>query len=155
MFFTFDLIILILVLFVSQQTKVIDTIYRAAEGPKGLLPALKRICREAAAAARQGSTLIVLSDRNAGKLAVYIPALLVLGAVHHHLIKEKLRMKVGLIVESGEARSVHMLYSVKSRKFVGNRLAVCIHVVLVLCVVHHHLFKEKFRMEDDVPVPLV
>ena len=86
------------------QTKVIDTIYRAAEGAKGLQPALTRICKEASAAAKEGNTLIVLSDRNAGKLAVPIPALLVLGAVHHHLIREKLRMKVGLVVESGEAR---------------------------------------------------
>ena len=82
---------------------MIDTIYHPAEGLKCLLPAHKIICCNAdAAAAKQGSTLIVLSDRNAGKLAVCVPALL--GAVHHHLIKEKLRMKVGLIVESGEAR---------------------------------------------------
>ena len=94
---------------------MIDTIYHPAEGRKGLLPARKIICRNAdAAAAKQGSTLIVLSDRNVGKLAVYIPTFLVLGAVHHHFIREKPRMKVGLIVESGEARQVHKLYSVKS-----------------------------------------
>ena len=67
-------------------------------------PALTRICSEAAAAVREGNTLLILSDRNAGKLAVPIPSLLVLGAVHHYLIKEKLRMKVGLVMETGEAR---------------------------------------------------
>ena len=62
-----------------------NTIYHPAEGQKGLLPALKIICRNADAAAAK--PLIVLSDRNVGKLAVYVPALLILGAVHQHLIK--------------------------------------------------------------------
>ena len=50
------------------QTKVIDAIYPHSDGIKGLLPALKRICSQAAAGAREGYTLIVLSDKNAGRL---------------------------------------------------------------------------------------
>ena len=41
------------------------------------------------------------------KIRVPISSLLALGAVHHHLIEERQRMKVGLILESGEAREVH------------------------------------------------
>ena len=53
----------------------------------GLVPALNRICSEAAEAAEEGYQLIVLSDRNAGNDLVPISSLLALGAVHHHLIK--------------------------------------------------------------------
>ncbi|CAH1799875.1 unnamed protein product [Owenia fusiformis] len=89
------------------KTFVIDTVYRIEDDQNGLLPALDRICHEAANAAQQGYTLITLSDRKAGPDFVPISSLLALGAVHHYLIREKLRMKVGLIVETGEAREVH------------------------------------------------
>ena len=79
-------------------------LYRTADGADGLVPAIDRICAEAAAAASSGYKLIVLSDKKAGFSHVPISSLLALGAVHHHLIKKKLRMRVALIVESGEAR---------------------------------------------------
>ncbi len=69
--------------------------------------ALARVQREAAAAVRAGSQLLVLSDREAGSAALPIPALLATAAVHHGLIRGGLRTGCGLIVESAEPREVH------------------------------------------------
>src|SRR4029078_4614972 len=54
-----------------------------------------------------GARIIVLSDRNSDEVYAPIPSLLLTSAVHHHLIREKQRTKVGLIVECGDAREVH------------------------------------------------
>ena len=54
-----------------------------------------------------GARIIVLSDRNARRGLAPIPSLLLTSAVHHHLIREKTRTKVGLVVEAGDAREVH------------------------------------------------
>lgn len=91
------------------QTKVVDIVYKVTEDLNALEKALDRVCELAAQAARNGFTLLVLSDKKAGHGNVPISSLLAVGAVHHHLIREKLRMKVGLIIETGEAREVHDL----------------------------------------------
>jgi len=69
--------------------------------------ALSHLQQEASAAVRAGRTILVLSDRSAGVDRLPIPALLATGAVHHHLIQEGLRMRCGLVIESGEPREVH------------------------------------------------
>lgn len=89
------------------RTKEIDIVFSASEGGAGLLNAIRRICDEACTAAKYGYTLIVLSDRKAGKDFIPVSAAMALGAVHHHLITMRQRMKCGLIVETGEAREVH------------------------------------------------
>ncbi|TMS36388.1 hypothetical protein L596_003563 [Steinernema carpocapsae] len=89
------------------RTMVIDTVYPARHAGRGLLPALDRICSEACAAALDGYQIIVLSDRSVSKDLVPVSSLLALGAVHQCLIKQRLRMKVALIVESGEVKFVH------------------------------------------------
>ena len=71
-----------------------------------LASALARLRREAADAVRQGANILILSDREAGPDALPIPSLLATSAVHHHLIREGLRMACGLVVETGEAREV-------------------------------------------------
>lgn len=63
----------------------------------GLITALNKICREAAEAAKNGSQLIVLSDKRAGKELVPISSLLALGAVHHHLIKQVAMSHYGIL----------------------------------------------------------
>ncbi len=78
--------------------------YPVSDGPEGLVPALEDLCMKAAQAADNAYTLLILSDRNAGKDRVPISSLIAIGAVHHHLIRQKLRMRVGLILETGEAR---------------------------------------------------
>jgi glutamate synthase (NADPH/NADH) large chain len=89
------------------RTKTIDITWPRSEGPAGLLPTLERICREAEAAIDAGCHLIVLSDRAMGTDRVPVSALLACGAVHHHLIRQAKRTRIGVIVETGEAREVH------------------------------------------------
>lgn len=89
------------------QTKVIDVTFPAKEGPEGYQNGLRRVCTEAQNAAKSGYQLLVLSDRAASPDRAPISALLALGAVHHNLIETRQRMKVGLIVETAEAREVH------------------------------------------------
>ena len=76
-------------------------------GRDGLLAAFDRICSEATAAIADGIELIVLSDRAMDAGHVPISALAATGAVHHHLVRTFSRTRVGLVVETGEAREVH------------------------------------------------
>ncbi|MEX0701023.1 MAG: glutamate synthase large subunit, partial [Planctomycetales bacterium] len=69
--------------------------------------ALDRIRGEATAAIDRGDSLIVLSDRAVGPERVALSALLACAAVHHHLVRHEQRTRVGIVVESGEAREVH------------------------------------------------
>ena len=55
----------------------------------------------------EGARIIVLSDRDSGRDLAPIPSLLLTSAVHHHLIREKTRTQVGLLVEAGDVREVH------------------------------------------------
>ncbi|XP_017862356.1 PREDICTED: glutamate synthase 1 [NADH], chloroplastic isoform X4 [Drosophila arizonae] len=90
------------------KTKVLDITFQYSEGTRGYMECIERICREGASAAQAGYQLIVISDREAGSNErVAVSALLALGALHHHLIETLQRMKVGIIVETAEAREVH------------------------------------------------
>ncbi|XP_052242063.1 uncharacterized protein LOC127852221 isoform X2 [Dreissena polymorpha] len=89
------------------KCRIIDMVYPVKSGPAGLVEVLRSLCEQSERAAREGYQIIVLSDRSAGKENVPVSSLLAVGAVHHDLIKKKLRLKVGLIVESGEPREVH------------------------------------------------
>jgi glutamate synthase (NADPH/NADH) large chain len=80
----------------------------AAERPgEALREALSSICEQVSQAIADGAKVIVLSDRHSSPELAPIPALLLVSAVHHHLIREKTRTRVGLVVETGEAREVH------------------------------------------------
>ena len=85
----------------------IDGLYPVADGEDGLRRALDEVCAKVSAAIEGGAKIIVLSDRYANVELAPIPSLLLTGAVHHHLIREKTRTKVGLVVEAGDAREVH------------------------------------------------
>ena len=89
------------------KTKTIDITYPRSEGVAGLEPALDRICREASQAIDAGDSLIVLSDRACGKDRVPVSTLLACGAVHHHLVRNEQRTRIGIVLETGEAREVH------------------------------------------------
>ena len=91
----------------SWKTKTIDTTYARSEGAAGLRPAIERVCQEATQAIEDGYSLIVLSDRETSAERVPISALLATGAVHHALVRQELRTRIGILVESGEAREVH------------------------------------------------
>ena len=85
----------------------IDVTWRVEEGPKGMAPALERICQGAEDAIERGVNILILSDRNVGAERVAMPALLAVGAVHHHLVRRGTRLQAGLVLESGEPREVH------------------------------------------------
>jgi glutamate synthase (NADPH/NADH) large chain len=85
----------------------IDGLYRVAEGGAGLRRALEEVRAKVSAAIADGAKLIVLSDRYSNEEMAPIPSLLLTSAVHHHLIREKTRTQVGLVVECGDAREVH------------------------------------------------
>jgi glutamate synthase (NADPH/NADH) large chain len=89
------------------KTKVIDITWARSEGKAGLAKALDRICAEAELATDQGYSLVVLSDREIGQDRVPLSALLATGAVHHHLVRRMKRTRIGIVVETGEAREVH------------------------------------------------
>ena len=76
-------------------------------GSEGIEAQISSICAEAAEAVQEGFNIIILSDKKISKEFVAVPALLALSAVHQHLIREGLRTKVGLVVETGSAREVH------------------------------------------------
>ncbi len=85
----------------------IDGLYRVAEGGQGLRRALDEVRAKVTAAIADGAKIIVLSDRYSSDELAPIPSLLLTAAVHHHLIREKTRTQVGLVVECGDAREVH------------------------------------------------
>ncbi len=107
--------------------QVVDARYPVAAGGDGLRGRLREICAEVSAAITAGARIIVLSDRGGSSAAgrqpavtpageldgrpgpglAPIPSLLLTGAVHHHLIRQRTRTKVGLIVESADAREAH------------------------------------------------
>ena len=82
-------------------------IYKVAEGAAGLENRINEIFDEVDLAIKNGKHLLVLSDRDSDADEAPIPSLLLLSAVHHHLIRTKKRMEIGLIVEAGDVREVH------------------------------------------------
>jgi glutamate synthase (NADPH/NADH) large chain len=89
------------------RTATIDCTWPAGEGAAGLERAVERICHAATDAVLADSNILILSDRAVGTDRIPVPALLATAAVHHHLIRQGLRMQTGLVVETGEAREVH------------------------------------------------
>jgi glutamate synthase domain-containing protein 2/glutamate synthase domain-containing protein 1/glutamate synthase domain-containing protein 3 len=85
----------------------LDMTWARSAGSAGLLAALDRLCSQADAALAAGAALLVLSDRGVSAERVPIPSLLAVGAVHQHLVRQGQRLRIGLIVESGEPREVH------------------------------------------------
>ncbi|MEQ1608455.1 MAG: glutamate synthase large subunit [Hyphomonadaceae bacterium] len=89
------------------RTATIDITWNAIEGAAGLKNAIERIRMEATEHVLQDINILILSDRAVGAERIPVPALLALSSVHHKLVRQGLRMQVGLVVETGEAREVH------------------------------------------------
>jgi glutamate synthase (NADPH) large chain len=89
------------------KTKTVTLCYTTDLGASGMATALEKMCLAAKRAVEDGNNILVLSDRNMDAAYIAIPALLATSAVHHYLTREGLRTKVGLVVETGEAREVH------------------------------------------------
>jgi len=91
----------------SRTTSTIRGLYRFEDGTDSLSKRLAEICVEVDEAIEAGALFIVLSDRDSNKDLAPIPSLLMISAVHHHLIRTENRMKVGIVVEAGDVREVH------------------------------------------------
>ncbi|XOV84094.1 MAG: glutamate synthase large subunit [bacterium] len=89
------------------RSRTIDITYPADSGEKGLIDALDRINAEAMQAIDAGDSLIILSDREINASRVPIASLLAVGSVHQHLVSAHARTRIGIVLESGEAREVH------------------------------------------------
>ena len=90
-----------------QPTHTIKGLYRVDEGPKAMEQRIAAMCDEADRAIENGALFLVLSDRDSTRELAPVPSLLMVAAVHNHLIRAETRMKVGLIVEAGDVREVH------------------------------------------------
>ncbi len=91
------------------ESRTLSCLFKVSEGGGGLRAALDELCSQAEAAVRAGVNILILSDRGVGPELAPIPMLLATGAVHHHLIRETLRTRCGIVCETGEAREVaHM-----------------------------------------------
>lgn len=93
--------------FPGFRSVVIRGLYPVKEGGDGIRRALEGIKYQVSQAIEGGARIVVLSDRESTEDYAPIPSLLLTSAVHHHLVREKSRTKVGLIVEAGDAREVH------------------------------------------------
>ncbi|WP_110205950.1 glutamate synthase large subunit [Nocardioides daejeonensis] len=89
------------------RTHVARGLYPVAGGGAALAERLTEICAEVSTAISDGAQVIVLSDRHSTADLAPIPSLLLTAAVHHHLVREKTRTQVGLVVEAGDVREVH------------------------------------------------
>lgn len=89
------------------KAKTIDITYDKSEGTAGLGKCLDKICAQASEAIKEGYSLVVLSDRNISANRVPVSTLLATGAVHHHLVDNQERTRLGIVLETGEAREVH------------------------------------------------
>ncbi|MBW4630705.1 MAG: glutamate synthase large subunit [Iphinoe sp. HA4291-MV1] len=91
-------------------TAELSTLFEIAAGPEGLKAAVQSLQAQAAESVRTGAKILILSDRVGNSIDTeytYIPPLLAVGAVHHHLIHEGLRMKTSLVIETAQCWSTH------------------------------------------------
>ncbi|HBL10837.1 MAG TPA: glutamate synthase large subunit, partial [Cyanobacteria bacterium UBA11162] len=92
------------------KTSQLSTLFEISAGPQGLEAAIHRLRDQAVEAVKAGSKILILSDKMGGSVSEshsYIPPLLAVGAVHHHLIRQGLRMKASIVVETAQCWSTH------------------------------------------------
>jgi glutamate synthase (NADPH) large chain len=88
-------------------THVARGLYEVEGGGAAMAERIAEICQEVSEAIAGGARVLVLSDRHSTAELAPIPSLLLTGAVHHHLVREKTRTQVGMLVEAGDVREVH------------------------------------------------
>src|SRR4051794_6409471 len=91
----------------GYATHVARGLYPVEGGGEALAQRIDEVCAEVSQAIADGARIIVLSDRHSTAELAPIPSLLLTGAVHHHLVRQKTRTQVGLVIEAGDVREVH------------------------------------------------
>ena len=89
------------------DSHVVRGLFPALGGGEALRDRIEEIRAEVSEAIKNGARIVVLSDRDGDSEEAPIPSLLLTAAIHHHLIREKTRTRVSLVIESGEVREVH------------------------------------------------
>ena len=89
------------------KTVTIAILFDPTSGVEGMRSTIEAICQEVDEAILAGASIIILSDRGIDKNHAPIPSLLAVAGLHHHLIRQGTRTRVGLVLESGEPREVH------------------------------------------------
>ncbi|MEL6354193.1 MAG: glutamate synthase large subunit [Cyanobacteria bacterium J06627_28] len=89
------------------KTAVLPILFDPDQGEAGLSGAMEALCLSADDAIAAGQEILILSDRDIAQNRAPIPALLAVAGLHHHLIRNGQRTKVGIVLESGEPREVH------------------------------------------------
>lgn len=91
----------------SWSVANIDITFEKSEGIEGYINAVERITKDASIAIEEGKKILIISDRRMGEHLVALSSLLAVSSIHHHLIRNKQRTEVALILETGEAREIH------------------------------------------------
>jgi glutamate synthase domain-containing protein 2/glutamate synthase domain-containing protein 1/glutamate synthase domain-containing protein 3 len=89
------------------EARTIDITWPVEQGVAGMERRLEEVCQQASQLVGQGVNIIILSDRNLGAERVPMSSLLATSAVHHHLVREGTRLRIGLVTETGQAREIH------------------------------------------------
>ncbi|HWP93601.1 MAG TPA: glutamate synthase large subunit [Thermodesulfobacteriota bacterium] len=89
------------------RSVTLPILFKVSEGGRGLEKAMDELYSQADRAISEGANILILSDKGVDRESAPIPALLAVSGLHHHLIREGTRTKVGLVLESGEPREVH------------------------------------------------
>ncbi|HBG61219.1 MAG: glutamate synthase subunit alpha [Omnitrophica WOR_2 bacterium GWF2_38_59] len=89
------------------KSVTIDAIFKLSDSSDGIEIAMEEVFKKADAAIVEGCTILVLTDRGIDKDNLAIPSLLACAGLHHHLIRAGLRTNVSIVIETGEARSMH------------------------------------------------
>lgn len=96
----------------GYKSEVIDILFEATHKTGVLEAAVDAICEKAIAAVKAGTNILILSDRKVDSKNAPIPSVLATGAIHHALIRAKLRTKTSIVLESGDVRETHHVATV-------------------------------------------
>jgi glutamate synthase domain-containing protein 2/glutamate synthase domain-containing protein 1/glutamate synthase domain-containing protein 3 len=89
--------------------RVLDATWPVSEGAAGLKKAVDRLCAEAEQSVKENIRILIISDRATDHNRAPVPALMATGAVHHHLNSAQQRMRLSIVVDTGEARDTHQM----------------------------------------------
>ena len=89
------------------KTVTLPMLFQASEGAAGMERALEELCQNASQAIADGADILIISDRGVDEEWASIPSLLATAGLHHHLVRNGERTRIGLVIESGDAREVH------------------------------------------------
>jgi glutamate synthase (NADPH/NADH) large chain/glutamate synthase (ferredoxin) len=89
------------------KAHTLDITWAVQDGPQGMAQRIAELCDEAHDAVTAGANILILSDRATSARRVPIPSLLAVSAIHHHLVRAGIRLRTGIVIESGEPREVH------------------------------------------------